>query len=504
MRRILILALALCPGLLMANDGRVLYVSGAVTVERNGQTYRAVKNARLLSGDIIETAAGGRMHLRMSDRTLISLKPSTRFVIEDYRHAAAASTERSRPTQADDGEDRSIFRLAKGGFRAITGLIGLNNKPAFGVNTPVATIGIRGTSFIADMADSPDGRLTVGVGKGSVILTNASGSLILENGEFGEVPGAGASPRRLLQPLADSDAEGGAGDDDTLTRQDEDTETQVATRLLEQGEGGGEFAPPEETVIEETEFTQLDGPRRNLAVVSSLSGVDFPVQTLTATEQTVRTDAAGHVNAFVGAANQDGQQVPAVYELSNGQVMDAGFAPDVNLRWGRWAGESMTLRTAEGDTVIALDQAQLHLIQSAVRDGDVVTPTTGSQTYVLIGNTDPTHSNGAVGLLGSATFAADFDNQSVSSTLNLSVDEAVWNASGSGALGAGLSAGTPANVFAGQYDAVSVDGVGGGNGQFGGFLTDSAAGAGLSYQLNSGAQSVHGAAAFAAQDAPAP
>ena len=504
MRRILILTMALCPGLLMADDGRVLYVSGAVTVERGGQTYRAVKNARLLNGDTIETSASGRMHLRMSDRTLISLKPSTRFVIEEYRHAAAAPAERSRAARDDDEQDRSIFRLAKGGFRAITGLIGLNNKPAFGVNTPVATIGIRGTSFIADMEDAPDGRLTVGVGKGSVILSNAAGSLILENGEFGEVPGSGVGPRRLLQPLADSDADGGGGDDDTLTQQDEDTETQVATRLLEPGEGGGEFAPPEETVIEDTEFTQLDGPRRNLSVVSNLSGVNFPVQTLTATERTVQTDAAGHVDAFIGSASQGGRLVPAVYELSNGEVLDAGFAPDVNLRWGRWAGQSMTLRTAEGDTVIALDQAQLHLIQSAVRDGEIVTPTTGSQAFVLIGNTDPTHSNGAVGLLGSATFGANFDNQSVTSSLNLSVDDAVWNASGSGALGTGLSAGTPANVFAGQYDAVSVDGVGGGNGQFGGFLTDSAAGAGLSYQLNNGDQSVHGAAAFAAQNAGAP
>ena len=45
----------------------------------------------------------------------------------------------------EDGTERGFFSLLKGGFRSITGLIGRGNKDHYGIRTPSATIGIRGT-----------------------------------------------------------------------------------------------------------------------------------------------------------------------------------------------------------------------------------------------------------------------------------------------------------------------------------------------------------------------
>ena len=260
MMRILLLLLMTLPGLAMADSGRILYVTGQVTVERGGKLYRAVKNARVVEGDTISTSATGRLHIRMSDRTLLSLKPDTRFTIESYRHAAARST--STPGSSSASGDRSVFGLLKGGFRAITGLIGQRNKSAFSVNTPVATIGIRGTSFVADLQvpdnqqavaddvlnpqryvqlaqagamqpgtlappdDAGQTRLTVGVGDGAVILSNAGGSLVLENGEFGQVTAQSQAPQRLLRPLPDEELENASFDDEDLSfSSDDDTQT---------------------------------------------------------------------------------------------------------------------------------------------------------------------------------------------------------------------------------------------------------------------------------------
>ncbi|MDP3858880.1 MAG: hypothetical protein Q8Q73_14075 [Stagnimonas sp.] len=52
---------------------------------------------------------------------------------------------------ADSGGEtsRAFFRLVKGGFRSVSGLIGKVNQDDYRVSTPVATIGIRGTRYSA-------------------------------------------------------------------------------------------------------------------------------------------------------------------------------------------------------------------------------------------------------------------------------------------------------------------------------------------------------------------
>jgi hypothetical protein len=62
------------------------------------------------------------------------MQPRTEFRIDEYQFAGKA-----------DGSERGFFSLLKGGFRSITGIIGRANKDSYGIRTPAATIGIRGT-----------------------------------------------------------------------------------------------------------------------------------------------------------------------------------------------------------------------------------------------------------------------------------------------------------------------------------------------------------------------
>jgi hypothetical protein len=71
----------------------------------------------------------------MADGAFISVQPNSEYVLDNYRYSGQP-----------DGTEQAVYRLAKGGVRAVTGLIGRTNTEAYKVNTAVATIGIRGSA----------------------------------------------------------------------------------------------------------------------------------------------------------------------------------------------------------------------------------------------------------------------------------------------------------------------------------------------------------------------
>ena len=101
-------------------------------------------------------------------------------------------------------------------------------------------------------------------------------------------------------------------------------------------------------------------------------------------------------------------------------------------------------------------------------------PITGTANYTLIGNTSPTDNFGNVGVLGAASFSADFTNQTVNSTIVLDINNAIWDASGSGLIGGGAGVALPPHLFNGTYNNVTITGLSGtiiGTGVFSGFFS---------------------------------
>lgn len=114
--------------------GKVDAVAGQVTrAGADGTISTLAKDAPIFSGDIISTGPNSRVRIVFSDEGTIFLRPSTRFVIDSYKHTGNAQ------------QDENKFSLVKGGFRSVTGAIGQANKDRVKIETPVATIGIRGT-----------------------------------------------------------------------------------------------------------------------------------------------------------------------------------------------------------------------------------------------------------------------------------------------------------------------------------------------------------------------
>ncbi|MDA0689426.1 MAG: FecR family protein [Proteobacteria bacterium] len=143
--------LFLCLGLyspagLAAEDevaGRVVATRGAVTaVDVSGISRELERRSEIRVGDTIITQADSFAQIRMSDAAIIALKESSRFQVLAYSY------------DGDPANDISTMSLIEGGFRTITGAIGDGNQSAYTVQTPYASIGIRGTDHEAVITDA--------------------------------------------------------------------------------------------------------------------------------------------------------------------------------------------------------------------------------------------------------------------------------------------------------------------------------------------------------------
>ncbi len=121
--------------------GEMVYAHGITSVQQPGERARFVaKGDPLNEGDIIATGDRGFAVLGFKDGSKMTLRPNTTFAIDKFAHGA--------------GEEAGLFRLLKGGLRALTGLIAKRNPQAMRVTTATATIGIRGTSFDARLCEA--------------------------------------------------------------------------------------------------------------------------------------------------------------------------------------------------------------------------------------------------------------------------------------------------------------------------------------------------------------
>lgn len=175
LKRQAIIALAITaafPMTSLAAAGRVEFsIGGATAISATGAARQLTKGADINSGDTIKTT-DGRVQVRFTDGGYMSFQPNTEFKIENYSYDGK-----------QDGSERGFFRLVEGGLRAITGVVGRANRPAYRVATPVATIGIRGSEFLAEHRDK---KLRTRVIGGSIFIENEFGDLILFKGQSSE------------------------------------------------------------------------------------------------------------------------------------------------------------------------------------------------------------------------------------------------------------------------------------------------------------------------------
>jgi hypothetical protein len=155
--------------------GRFIAVTGEVKVlGSNGVTRSAERNGEFRQGDSIVTGSNSLAQLRMSDGGAVSVRADTQLKLEGYRFMGP-----------EDRESNFVVSILKGGFRALTGLIGRNNRQNVRVSTSSMTLGVRGTDFevvhvLQAVSDAAPGTYNR-VYDGAITVENRAGASIVVN-----------------------------------------------------------------------------------------------------------------------------------------------------------------------------------------------------------------------------------------------------------------------------------------------------------------------------------
>jgi hypothetical protein len=120
-----------------APSGRAGFVRGSVVARTAGGRARNLKAGDgVYVGESIVTGPDSFAVLAFRDQSRVTVLPETEFQVERLDFDAA-----------EPEKGRGVFSLVRGGLRAVSGLIGQENRRNYAMKTPVATIGIRGTGY---------------------------------------------------------------------------------------------------------------------------------------------------------------------------------------------------------------------------------------------------------------------------------------------------------------------------------------------------------------------
>ncbi len=121
--------------------GQVINLSGPLFAIKGDGVKRVMSvGSEVEAGDTLITEAKTYARIRFADASEVTLRPESRLTVEGFTFK-----------QQEPARDNAVFKLFKGAMRTVTGLVGKRgNQDAYKLNTPTATIGIRGTQFIAE------------------------------------------------------------------------------------------------------------------------------------------------------------------------------------------------------------------------------------------------------------------------------------------------------------------------------------------------------------------
>src|SRR5213592_255308 len=415
MRSLTVLLILLsAPGLASAQAGRFLLAVGDVAVARGQAEIRAATGTPVQSGDTIRVGPASNAQIRMTDESIVGLRPDTVFRIDAYEYSGQA-------------EPRSIFSLLKGGFRTVTGAIGrLHNRERYAVRTPTATIGIRGTHYTVVHCDNDCGgadRGSIangtygGVTDGRIEVVNQTGEHEFAANAFFYVASAGTAPQNLIAPpnfLYDrlevqARSRGNQGN--------ESSETLARSGLNAESRPSEVPPPPQPSSFIVTEQRNSSGQPAVLAAASALgfagawtsaSGGANSVAAFVSNEMLTRTGSG--TSQTLTAFNIPGTASGAATAL--GPINESGgFDPgdgSINANWGVWASGSITDVT--GTTSIP---GGAHYIFGNLTPPEVIAARTGTLSMSASGGTTPT-SNAGIFLSGTyPTLLLNFDTRGV-------------------------------------------------------------------------------------------
>ncbi|HEV7843772.1 MAG TPA: FecR family protein, partial [Pyrinomonadaceae bacterium] len=243
-------------------EARVASVRGQAALTGNGRAATGLARGVVLApGDTVDTRGGGRVSIELSDGSLVIVQPGSVVVFEDYRNASSL---------------RELLKITVGRVRVRINHFGGRPNP-YRVNSPTASIAVRGTEFSVSVEARGDTEVVVFEGLVEVAsLANPARRVLVEQGH-----GVIIRPNediRFFVPGPNNevgertDSKRGQGDEDsddvatpvTNTKSTEDTRRSAAgvyERYFESIVESGETPLPSRfTAFPDSYFDSVDNP----------------------------------------------------------------------------------------------------------------------------------------------------------------------------------------------------------------------------------------------------
>jgi len=120
--------------------GSVKSVSGEAQVLRSGAAPLPLKHGdRIFEKDVLTTGKGAALGLVLRDNSTLSLGPGSRLVVERFLF------------EPEKGALAQVLKLSRGSMAAVSGEIVKLNPAVAKIDTPVYSVGIRGTHVLLNV-----------------------------------------------------------------------------------------------------------------------------------------------------------------------------------------------------------------------------------------------------------------------------------------------------------------------------------------------------------------
>lgn len=414
--------------------GYVQFVTGDVQLTTaTGQIHKIQKGDAVNEGDTLTSAKNASTQIKMQDGGFVAMRPDTQLKFDSFKFSGK-----------EDGTEQSFFSLFKGGFRAVTGLIGRINKPSYRITTPAATIGIRGTdheTFVVApgseiAAVAPPGAYNK-VNLGETYMATDKGTIFVLPNQMGFAGAADQMPQ--LQPINTNIFTVAAGPTpqakgDKQEGKEEVRETAVVDNTAQEQAAAPAptTAAPENTVttnfiqlpIETTGGTNLTG---GALTATAGNGVTPPATGLNfySVEYNATSGAHNAFNTVLGTdATFDAQGVLTAvagnYDRQAAQSLEGGSDAGA-VSWGRWTNGTV-LFYGWGVQTYTVNQGSHIFVGVPV----VAYPQMNAVAYNFLAATRPTEAtnvaSGNVWQATGGTLTANFLTNNLSANLNLTLN----------------------------------------------------------------------------------
>lgn len=152
--------------------GKVVVATGSVTLERagavvvqvstTGQAAQAKVGDLVYQGDAVATGADGKVGINFTDGSSFNLSSNARMVLDEFVYDPKSTS------------NASLFNLTKGTFTFVAGKVAKSGDMK--VDTPVATMGIRGTTPRVEISDDGTVRFSTLIEEGKSKVARKPGA----------------------------------------------------------------------------------------------------------------------------------------------------------------------------------------------------------------------------------------------------------------------------------------------------------------------------------------